>query len=187
MGELQVRETAIDGLFEIDLVVNVDDRGSFREVFQAEKLEKLGLPALGPVQWNISENHERGTLRGIHAEPWDKYVHMIAGEAFAAIVDVRPESPTFAQVCTFTLTQHNALFLSRGLGNSYQVTSDGGTYGYLVNQHWSEDAKYTLVSYSDPDLGIPWPLDPGPSGVSDKDKGHPRLAELFPDAARPPG
>jgi dTDP-4-dehydrorhamnose 3,5-epimerase len=185
VSELKVRETDLAGLYEVDLVVNVDDRGSFREVFQAEKLEKLGLPALGPVQWNISENNERGTLRGIHAEPWDKYVHMIAGEAFAAIVDLRPESPTFGRVCTFTLTQRNALFISGGLGNSYQVTSDGGTYGYLVNEHWSPDAKYTLVNYADPELAIAWPLDPGPTGVSEKDHGHPTLAELFPDAPRP--
>ena len=181
MGELTVTETEIAGLFEIALVVNVDERGSFREVFQAEKLEKLGLPALGPVQWNISENYARGTLRGIHAEPWDKYVHMIAGEAFAAIVDFRPDSPTFGQVHTTTLTPASALFVSRGLGNSYQVTSDGGTYGYLVNEHWSPDARYTLVSYADPDLAIAWPLDPGPGGVSDKDRAHPRLRELFPD------
>lgn len=179
MSELRVTETRLGGLFAIDLVVNVDERGSFREVFQQEKLEKLGLPALGPVQWNISENNERGTLRGIHAEPWDKYVHMIAGEAFAAIVDVRPESDTFGEVCTFVLTAHNALFISRGLGNSYQVTSDGGVYGYLVNEHWSPAAEYTLVSYCDPDLGIDWPLEP--TNVSDKDATHPRLAELFPD------
>lgn len=180
MPELAVREAEIHGLYEIDLVVARDDRGSFREVFQAEKLEALGLPSLGPVQWNISENNRRGTLRGIHAEPWDKYVHMISGEAFAAIVDVRPESSTFGRVCTFTLGQGNALFLSRGLGNSYQVTTEGGVYGYLVNQHWSEDAKYTLVSFSDPDLAIEWPLEP--TDVSDKDLGHPPLRELFPGA-----
>jgi len=178
MPELTVRASPLAGLYEIDLVVNRDPRGSFREVFQAAKLEALGLPPLGPVQWNISENHERGTLRGIHAEPWDKYVHMVTGTAFAAIVDVRPESATFGVVCTFNLTQDNALFLSGGLGNSYQVTSEGAVYGYLVNEHWSPDARYTLVSYQDPDLAIDWPLEP--TNVSDKDQAHPPLSELFP-------
>src|SRR4051794_34072947 len=130
MTELQVRACAIDGLYEITLVVNRDDRGSFREVYQAEKLTALGLPDLGPVQWNVSTNDKRGTLRGIHAEPWDKYVHMLTGEAFAAIADVRHDSPTYKQVETFTLTQANALFISRGLGNSYQTLSDDATYGY---------------------------------------------------------
>jgi dTDP-4-dehydrorhamnose 3,5-epimerase len=177
MSELKLRPTSIDGLYEVALVVNRDDRGSFREVFQAEKLAGLGLPTLGPVQWNISENNARGTLRGIHAEPWDKYVHMITGEAFAAIVDLRRASPTYKAVETFTLTQQNALYVSRGLGNSYQVTSDGGVYGYLVNQHWSPDAQYSLISYRDPQLAIRWPIEPDPSLISEKDQNHPPLAD----------
>ena len=175
MSELKVRPCAIDGLFEISLVVNHDDRGSFREAYQREKLTALGLPDLGPVQWNISENHSKGTLRGIHAEPWDKYIHMIAGEAFAAIVDLRPESPTYKQYETFTLNQDNAIYVTRGLGNSYQVTSDGGVYGYLVNEHWSPDAQYTLISFRDPQLAIPWPLPIDESLISDKDLSHPPL------------
>lgn len=175
MKELQVRQCAIAGLYEISLVVNRDERGSFREVYQREKLISLGLPDLGPVQWNISENNDRGTLRGIHAEPWDKYVHMVAGEAFAAIVDVRPDSPTYKQYETFTLNQENALYITHGLGNSYQVTSDGGVYGYLVNQHWSPDAEYTLISFRDPQLAIGWPLPINESLISEKDLNHPPL------------
>ncbi len=171
---MKVKETSIAGLYEISLDVNVDERGSFREVYQREKMVAAGLPDLGPVQWNISENNACGTLRGIHAEPWNKFVHMVAGEAYAAIVDLRAESPTFKTYEAFTLRQDNALFISRGLGNSYQVTSDGGVYGYLVNEHWSPDAKYTLVSYRDPELAIPWPV--SPPIVSAKDEGHPPLA-----------
>jgi dTDP-4-dehydrorhamnose 3,5-epimerase len=174
--ELAVRACDIAGLYEVSLVVNRDDRGSFREAYQREKLMALGLPDLGPVQWSISENIARGTLRGIHAEPWDKYIHMITGEAFAAIVDLREESPTYKSFETFTLTQENALFVSRGLGNSFQVTSDGGVYGYLVNQHWSPDAQYTLISYRDPELAIPWPV--SPAVTSEKDEQHPPLSQL---------
>ncbi|HUR77451.1 MAG TPA: dTDP-4-dehydrorhamnose 3,5-epimerase family protein [Acidimicrobiales bacterium] len=174
MSELRVRPCAIAGLYEISLVVNRDARGSFREVFQAEKLEALGLPALGPVQWNISTNDKRGTLRGIHAEPWDKYIHVLTGSAFAAIVDLRPESPTFKQHEEFTLTPDNAIFVARGLGNSYQTLADDCLYGYLVNQHWSPDGMYSLVSYRDPELAIPWPI--SPAIVSEKDEAHPPLA-----------
>ena len=42
-------------------------------------MQSLGLPAFEPVQWNIATNKKKGTLRGIHAEPWDKYVHMVSG------------------------------------------------------------------------------------------------------------
>ncbi|MEY2418408.1 MAG: dTDP-4-dehydrorhamnose 3,5-epimerase [Actinomycetota bacterium] len=176
---MKLRETAIAGLYEISLDINRDARGSFREAFQAEKLDALGLPHLGPVQWNVSTNASRGTLRGIHAEPWDKYIHVLSGEAFAAIVDLRPDSPTFKQHESFTLTPENAIYVSRGLGNSYQTLTDDVVYGYLVNQHWSPDAKYTLVSYRDPELAISWPLEPDPALISEKDLQHPPLSQLF--------
>jgi dTDP-4-dehydrorhamnose 3,5-epimerase len=178
VSELKVRETSIAGLYEISLVVNRDDRGSFREAYQREKLVALGLPDLGVVQWNISTNAARGTLRGIHAEPWDKYIHVIAGEAYAAIVDLRPDSPTFKTYESFTLTPENAIFVSRGLGNSYQTLTPDVVYGYLVNQHWSPDAKYALVSFADPELAISWPLEPDPALISEKDLSHPPLSSL---------
>ncbi len=111
--ELRVTETKLKGLYVIDLIVHADARGSFREAFQAVKLEELGLPKLGPVQWNISDNTRPGIVRGIHAEPWDKFIHCISGQAFAAIVDLRPESETFGQHLTFNLDQSNALFVSK--------------------------------------------------------------------------
>jgi dTDP-4-dehydrorhamnose 3,5-epimerase len=174
---MKVRECSIAGLYEITLDVNVDDRGSFREAYQREKLLALGLPDLGVVQWNVSTNKKKGTLRGIHAEPWDKYIHLLSGKAYAAIVDLRPGSPTFKQYESFTLTIENAIYVSRGLGNSYQTLTNNVTYGYLVNQHWSPDATYTLVSYRDPELAIPWPV--SPAIVSDKDLRHPALSEVF--------
>lgn len=174
---LEVRETAIGGLYEVTLVVNEDDRGSFREVYQREKMVALGLPDLGPVQWNVSTNVSRGTLRGIHAEPWDKFIHLLHGEAFAAVVDLRPESPTYKQHETFTLNAGNAIFVSAGLGNSYQTLTDDVVYGYLVNQHWSPDATYTLISFRDPQLAIPWPLPIDESLISEKDLSHPPLAD----------
>jgi dTDP-4-dehydrorhamnose 3,5-epimerase len=174
---VKVRETSIGGLYEIELDVNRDDRGSFREAYQREKLIALGLPDLGVVQWNISTNKSKGTLRGIHAEPWNKYIHVIAGRAYAAIVDLRRESPTFKQYEEFTLTQSNAIYVSRGLGNSYQTLTANCVYGYLVNQHWSPDAEYTLISYRDPELAIPWPI--SPAVTSEKDEQHPPLSELL--------
>ena len=178
MSDLKVRETSIAGLYEISLVVNVDDRGSFREAYQREKLIALGLPDLGVVQWNVSANKSAGTIRGIHAEPWDKYIHVLAGEVYAAIVDLRTDSPTFKQYESFTLTPQNAIYVSRGLGNSYQTLTDDVVYGYLVNQHWSPEAKYTLVSYADPELAISWPLPPDPQLISEKDLSHPPLSSL---------
>ena len=80
--ELKSTSTTIDGLVAYDLPVHGDDRGWFKENWQREKMTALGLPDFGPVQNNISFNTERGVTRGLHAEPWDKYISIGYGSVF---------------------------------------------------------------------------------------------------------
>lgn len=178
---MKVKPSAIEGLAEIELDVLTDDRGSFREAYQAEKLAELGLPAMDIVQQNISVS-KYGVIRGIHAEPWDKYIHAAAGTGFAAIVDFRRGSKTFGQVATFELSADNALFVPNGLGNSFAATSDELTYSYLVTEHWRPGTAYPAVDLFDPDLAIDWPIPEKDRVVSDKDRQNPGFKEAFSDA-----
>ncbi|HAD75531.1 MAG TPA: dTDP-4-dehydrorhamnose reductase, partial [Gemmatimonadetes bacterium] len=82
-------ETPIPGLVVFDLPVHGDSRGWFKENWQREKMTEAGLPDFGPVQNNISFNDKVGTTRGIHAEPWDKFVSVATGRIFGAWVDLR--------------------------------------------------------------------------------------------------
>jgi len=179
MSELAVRQTSIPGLLEIDLVVHGDNRGWFKENYQRAKLEALGLPAFDPVQNNFSFNAEVGVTRGIHAEPWDKYISIGLGSAFAAIVDLR-EGETFGRLETFELTPAKAIFVPRGCGNSFQTLEANVLYTYLVNAHWSPDARYTFVNPFDPDLAVPWPIAREDAVLSDKDLAAPMLAGATP-------
>jgi dTDP-4-dehydrorhamnose 3,5-epimerase len=135
MAELSVRETSIPGLFEITLPLHGDNRGWFKENYQKAKMEALGLPVFEIVQNNFSFNEEVGVTRGIHAEPWDKYISIATGKAYAAIVDLR-KGATFGRIETFELTPGNAIFVPRGCGNSYQTLTTNVAYTYLVNAHW---------------------------------------------------
>ncbi|MEJ3651980.1 dTDP-4-dehydrorhamnose 3,5-epimerase family protein [Actinomycetes bacterium KLBMP 9759] len=176
---VSVEETTIPGLLKIGLDVHEDGRGWFKEGFQRAKLEALGFPAFEIVQNNVSYNAEVGVTRGIHAEPWDKYISLANGRAFAAIVDLR-SGPTFGRVETLELTTANAIYVPRGCGNSYQTLTPDVVYSYLVNEHWSPDARYTLLQAFDPALGIAWPIGEDAAIRSDKDRGHPRLADVVP-------
>src|SRR6218665_2160169 len=86
---LETHTTDVPGLVWFDLPVHGDNRGWFKENWQREKMVALGLPDFKPVQNNISFNVERGVTRGIHAEPWDKYVSVATGKVFGAWVDLR--------------------------------------------------------------------------------------------------
>ena len=178
---LRVEHTNIPGMLVFDLAVHGDSRGWFKENWQRAKQVGLGLPDLGPVQNNISFNAERGVTRGVHAEPWDKYISVATGSVFGAWVDLRP-GKSFGQVYTCTIDPSKAIYVPRGVGNSFQALEDGTAYTYLVNAHWSADLKktYTFVNLADSDLNIEWPIPLEQCELSDADKAHPMLKDALP-------
>jgi dTDP-4-dehydrorhamnose 3,5-epimerase len=174
-------ESDIPGLTVWELPVHGDARGWFKENWQRSSMVAAGLPDFGPVQNNISFNDQAGTTRGIHAEPWDKWVSVASGRIFGAWVDLR-SGPSFGRVVTAELDASRAVFVPRGVGNAYQTLEPGTAYCYLVNEHWSAQASYTFVNLADETLAVAWPVPLGRAIVSDKDRGHPRLAEVTPVA-----
>ena len=183
--QLRAERTSIPGMLVFDLPVHGDSRGWFKENWQREKQLKLDLPDLGPVQNNISFNAERGVTRGIHAEPWDKYISVATGSVFGAWVDLRP-GKSFGEVYTCTIDPSKAIYVPRGVGNSFQALEDGTAYTYLVNAHWSADLKktYTFVNLADPELGIEWPIPLDQCELSEADRAHPMLKDALPMAPR---
>ena len=183
---LVAHDTGIPGLTVVDLPVHGDSRGWFKENWQREKMVALGLPDRRWVQNNVSYNVGRGATRGIHAEPWDKFVSVATGSVFGAWVDLRAGSEAFGRTYTCTLDPSKAIYVPRGVGNSYQALEDGTAYTYLVDAHWSAELKgtYTFVSLADPDLAIPWPIPLGECELSEADKNHPLLRDVEPMAPR---
>lgn len=180
--ELSVVETGIEGLKVLDLSVHGDSRGWFKENYQRAKMVALGIPDLHVVQNNVSFNANKGVTRGIHAEPWDKFISIAAGSVFGAWVDLREGSETFGKVFTCTLDPSKAIFVPRGVGNSFQALEDGTAYTYLVNAHWSAELKktYTFVNLADPQLAIEWPIPLDQATLSEADLGHPMLSDVVP-------
>lgn len=176
---LSWRETPIAGVQLWDLPIHGDNRGWFKENWQREKMMSLGLPDLGVVQNNISFNRFAGTTRGIHAEPWDKYISVASGSVFGAWVDLR-EGPGFGTVFTTIIDPSVAIFIPRGVGNSFQTLEDATAYSYLVNDHWSPKAQYTFLNLADETVGIEWPIALEDAELSDKDRDHPRLDDVAP-------
>ncbi|MFT4185662.1 MAG: bifunctional dTDP-4-dehydrorhamnose 3,5-epimerase family protein/NAD(P)-dependent oxidoreductase [Micrococcaceae bacterium] len=179
--DLKVSTCDIPGVLIFDIPVHGDNRGWFKENWQREKMLSLGLPDFQPVQNNISFNETKGTTRGIHAEPWDKFISVATGSVFGAWVDLR-EGDTFGKVFTTTIDPSKAIFIPRGIGNSFQTLEDGTAYTYLVNDHWSSEAQsqYTFLNLADETVNINWPIDLAKSELSEKDKNHPKLKDVIP-------
>lgn len=185
MADLSVETTAIPGLLVVHLPVHGDARGWFKENWQRAKMTALGLPDFGPVQNNVSFNGRRGATRGIHTEPWDKFVSVATGKVFAAWVDMR-EGDSFGATFWTEIDESVAVFVPRGVGNSYQALADGTVYSYLVNDHFVAGKAYPALHLGDETAAIPWPipLDSPEAEISEKDRHNPRLADVTPMAPK---
>jgi len=180
--EFTAHQTDIPGLLIFDVTSIGDDRGWFQEKYQRAKLLAAGLPAdFQVVQTNVSFNKEKGVTRGFHAEPWDKYISVVSGKVFSAFVDLR-KGPSFGKVAVVEFDNNKAVYLPRGVANSFQTLTDDTYYIYSVNDHWSREnyGKYTFVNLADPDIGITWPIRLEQAIMSDRDKQHPLLRNVKP-------
>ena len=100
-------------------------------------------------------------------------------------MDLRP-GEGFGRVFTCELDPSRAIYVPRGVGNSYQALEDGTAYTYLVDAHWSAELKstYTFVNLADPSLAIDWPIPLSECELSEADRSHPALADALPMAPR---
>ena len=159
-------ETPIQGLKVERLTVHKDNRGWFKENWAGQ--------ALVPAQQNVSFNARRGATRGMHAEPWDKWVSVASGRVYAAWVDMREGSLTYGKTFGLEITPDIAVFVPRGVANGFQALEDATTYIYLVNQRYNPDGAYAFCSYKE----VEWPLEP--TELSEADTKHPMLADATP-------
>lgn len=157
-------QTAIPGAFVIRLEPREDDRGSFSRAFCKREMAAAGLD-FDIAQANIVRTHNAGVVRGVHYQvepaPERKIVRCLRGAVFDVIVDMRPDSPTFRQVHTMRLDDvaRLALFIPAGVAHGYQTLLPQTDFFYLTDQYYTAGLEKG-VRYSDPSLGIPWPLPP---------------------------
>ena len=146
----------------------------------------LGLPDFGPVQNNISFNAKKGVTRGIHAEPWDKYISIAAGSVFGAWVDLRPGELVRPGVYDRVWTRARRSTCRVAWATASRRWRTVPCTRTLVNAHWSLEQKktYTFVNLADPDLHIQWPIPLEESERSEADLHHPMLRDAKPMAPR---
>ena len=181
MNKFCVAQTSIEGLWRIYYPVFEDDRGSVMEFYRQSDFEQAGLPSLGERPQVNAPLTMRGAVRGIHAEAANKFVAVAAGMVYAAIVDLRPDSPTVGEHQAFPLVRGDGLFISSGLGNSFQsISPEPSVYLYLFGEEWRPDMPGTACHPLDETLGIDWPIGPNDGMMlSAKDRANPTLAEAL--------
>lgn len=165
-------ETPLKGAFIIELEKRGDDRGWFARAFCTREFQAHGLNHQ-IVQANTSFSAIKGTLRGMHYQlapmTEDKIFRSIRGGIFDAIIDLRPESPTYLKHFTVELTAENrlALYIPKGFAHGFMTLAENTEVFYFVTEFYSPELERG-IPYNDPQFGIRWPMEP--AVISDKDR-----------------
>lgn len=179
-------ETKLKGAFIIDIERREDSRGFFARTFCQREFADHGLKPI-IAQTNIAFNKTKGTLRGMHFQyppaPETKLVRATRGAILDIIVDLRAESPTYLEHISVELSayNHRALYVPERFAHGYQVLEDQTETSYQVGEFYTPGVEGGLL-YSDPRLGLVWPLPVGE--ISSKDAEWQLLARIEPELKR---
>ena len=159
MGQINVIETPLEGLYLLEPAVHRDGRGYFVETYHQEDLRQAGLDMVF-VQDNQSMS-VKGVLRGLHYQkqfPQGKLVRAAQGAIFDAAVDLRPGSRTWGQWFGAELTEENQrqLYLPEGFAHGFLTLSETARVCYKVTDfyHSGDEGGF---AWNDPRTGIRWP------------------------------
>ena len=155
----------------------VDERGLFARLFDADRFRAEGLP-VDFVQTSTSYNKHCGTLRGMHfqADPHSeaKLVRCTTGAVYDVVADIRPNSPQFGRWHAVELSAENrlTLYVPPGHAHGFQTLTDDAEVHYQMTVAYLAQASRGFA-WNDPDVGIAWPM--APTVISAKDRALPRL------------
>jgi dTDP-4-dehydrorhamnose 3,5-epimerase len=165
----------------IELEKHGDERGFFARLFCEKEFAAVGVAAHF-VQINNSLSAKKGTLRGLHYQLAPaaevKVVRCVRGALFDAIVDIRPDSPSFGQWFGAELNAENRLmmYVPRGFAHAILTLADDTEALYLVSDFYSPKNERGL-RWNDPRFNIAWPI--APSEISAKDAAWPDFDPQF--------
>ncbi len=184
MGKIKVTTgealNGIEGLCVIEPAVFLDARGYFMETYNYNDFKEAGIPTQF-VQDNQSAS-KKGVLRGLHFQiqyPQDKLVRVLRGEVFDVAVDLRQDSKTYGKWYGLILSEQNKkqFYIPKNFAHGFAVLSDYAEFAYKCSDFYHPNDEGG-IRYSDPDIGIDWPLPEGMELImTDKDRGWGSFAD----------
>jgi len=148
-----------------------DNRGFFNVSFNTEEFyNKTGID-FKIIQENESMS-KKGVIRGLHFQkpPYEqaKLVRCVYGQVLDVIVDIRPDSPSYAKIVTVQLNGglRRSVFVPKGCAHGFS-TKNRALFQYKVDNKYNKESEGGII-YNDPQLNINWEV-MGKVKISDKD------------------
>ncbi|MBF0183149.1 MAG: dTDP-4-dehydrorhamnose 3,5-epimerase family protein [Magnetococcales bacterium] len=171
------------GMYDVCFNRLDDHRGYMMRTFDADIFQEKGL-AIKMLQHSLSYTERRNTVRGLHAQETDyseaKLLIPLTGKMYWVSVDLRKDSPTFAQ-WDYTILEpekKQALYVPRGFAHGCLSLSE------QVLMHLITDNRFSVehgmgIQWNDPQLGVEWPLFDEPVIISAEHQANPSFAHFL--------
>jgi dTDP-4-dehydrorhamnose 3,5-epimerase len=159
-----------------------DRRGFFSETYNRRVLAKHGIE-LDFVQDSHSLSGPKGTVRGLHfqAPPFaqDKLIRVVRGSIHDVAVDLRVGSPTYGRHVAAVISARawNQILVPIGFAHGFCTLEPDTEIVYKVTNYYSPEHDRGVL-WSDPDLGIEWPVLEETAVLSPRDRNLPRLRDI---------
>ena len=173
---MKFTESKLGDAMLIEVELHEDERGYFTRTMCQSELAANGLTGEF-VRSSYCYNSRRGALQGIHYQPTvgPQLVRCVRGAIHVVIVDMRPNSSSYAEWEGFDLTERNGrlMYIPVGFGHGFQTLADDTEVIHQLSRHPTADPAVGL-RYDDPTLAIRWP-EPV-TAISQQDASWPLLA-----------
>jgi dTDP-4-dehydrorhamnose 3,5-epimerase len=146
-----------------------DSRGFFSETYNTRTFE-------------AATGIAGGVVRGLHCQVaphvQGKLVRCARGAIWDVAVDARVGSPTFGQWVSAELSAENwqQLWIPSGFLHAFCTLEPDTEVIYKVTGDYDRASEAGVI-WNDPDLGIPWPIEPDEAVLSEKDQKLPQLKD----------
>jgi dTDP-4-dehydrorhamnose 3,5-epimerase len=144
----------IHGVYSVPIRAFEDERGRFMETFRRSWFPWVDWDRL---QGNRSDS-KPGVLRGLHYHHLQvDYWYVPNGMIRAAMVDLRPSSPTYMATQTLEIgdTSNVGVFIPVGVAHGFVALTDA-TLMYMVNNYYDGGKDECGVAWNDPDINLSW-------------------------------
>ncbi len=171
---IKATETKLKGCFVLEPTIHEDERGFFFESYNHRDFcEAIG-QEVNFVQDNFSFS-TKGVLRGLHYQKGEhaqaKLISVLKGRIQDVVVDLRKDSPTFAQHLSIELSKKNKkqLFVPKGFAHGFLVLSETAHLFYKCDNYYNKEAEEG-IRYDYKHLMIDWQMASDHIVLSERDK-----------------
>lgn len=153
-------ETGFEGLYILETINFIDDRGSFQKIFNSEWFKDNDLN-FNFKEFYYSISH-KNVIRGMHFQlpPHDhsKLVYVSKGSILDVVVDIRLSSPTYGNFFSIHLNDSSAkyLYIPIGFAHGFLSLENNTIVNYAQTSCYNKDSDTGILYNS---FGFNWEID----------------------------